>query len=487
MKLWKRIKEHSFELQHVIILFVILVVFQIVLSFLNNYSSSKLISETMNLYKENSAERIANLSATSLELLLEQSMINSEKSTKIREEITLAIDIIINQQMLQQNIDDICILVSLQGMTYAVDDGDALYSFFIEGKKPELQFSIHKYALRKYQDIREEMMTNERIISFLEEDQYFQIFVPFIIHGEYQGAVYLKITPDVTKIRRKISTVYQETSIVFSALILFGLLAMFYITSYTVEERDITKDLLFRERELQLKLEIAHEKEALFTKRIYHAHHKAEKIMGFIKEEIRNLSAKNIGKFKFIVSKYSNFISRVIYDMKWYDPPVHVTRNPMFKTDINEILRFLVEHVFNRVYAGTSGYHFKLDLDENLPKVHINEYVIWETLEPLIQNCIDHNRDREINIILKTHYYADENRSEIIIQDDGIGISAELLEKNENGISKLFLEHISSKKNSENVGYGCYIASEICRKKCGWDIGAANVDDGGSKLIINIS
>jgi len=429
MRLIKRIKEHSFELQHVIILFIILLIFQIILIFLNKYSTSNLISNTMKLYRKDSAERIANLSTTSLELLLEQSLVNNNRSTIFRQDVVQAFNIILSQQMLQVNVDEMCILVRPYQKIYTID-----------------------------------------------------------VHGEYQGAVYLKITPDLTRIKRKISIVFQETNVIFTALILFGLLAMFYITSYTVEERDLTKELLFKEREFQLKKEIAHEKEAIFTQRIYHAHHKAEKIMGFIKEEIRNLTSENIVRFKSIVTKYSNFISRVIYDMKLFDSPIYTTRNTMFHSNINEILNFLVEHVFTRVYSGNSGCHFKLDFDENFPIVSINEYVIWETLEPLIQNSIDHNSEKEINILLKTRYYANEKRAEVIIQDDGKGIDEELLEKNEFGIKKLFLEYISSKKNSEQTsGYGCYIASEICTKKCGWQIDAENCKQGGCRMIITFT
>ena len=46
------------------------------------------------------------------------------------------------------------------------------------------------------------------------------------------------------------------------------------------------------------------------------------------------------------VSKYSNFISRVIYDMKWYDPPLQTIRNPIFRTDLNEVIQFIVETYF---------------------------------------------------------------------------------------------------------------------------------------------
>lgn len=106
---------------------------------------------------------------------------------------------------------------------------------------------------------------------------------------------------------------------------------MYYISSYTVKERDEAKTLFYEEREEHLKDQIDHNKEAMFTKRIYHTHHKAEKVMGFIKEDLRHLTTENISSSKDKLNKYANFISRVIYDMKWYDPPIHTIRNPIFQ------------------------------------------------------------------------------------------------------------------------------------------------------------
>jgi len=310
--------------------------------------------------------------------------------------------------------------------------------------------------------------------------------VPFVLRGEFEGVVYMKISPDLSKIVREISTVYDETSIVFTALILFGLLAMFYITSYTVKERDHAQELLFKEREDQIKSDIEHQKEALFTKRIYHAHHKAEKIMGFIKEEIRNLSEMNISAFKHVATKYSNFISRVIYDMKWFEPPIHATRNPIFSTDINQVIHFLVEYVFQRVYEKNSACEFKLELDPALPPVQINEYVIWEILEPLIQNCVDHNQGQNVIITIQTKYEPSEERSTIHIRDNGKGIDSDLLAFNEESVRKIFLENTSTRENSINSGYGCYIAYELSVNRCGWSLDVQNAETGGAVVVITV-
>ena len=485
MGLFKRIREHSFELQHFIILFIILAVFQFALSYLNKYSSNSLISKTMNLYKEDSVEKIANLSTTSLELLLENNL-NKKNTESNREDIIEAFNIIFSQQMLQENINELCILISKNNKIFAIDDGHSLYCYFFQQQLPKKENHKHKYAVNKYREFRHSFKKAEKIISVLGEDHSFYNYVPLVLRGEYQGAVYLKITPNIDSITEGIIDSYNQMSILFTSLVLFGLLAMFYITSFTVEERDETREMLFKESEDKLKREIEYKKESLFTKRIYHVHHKAEKVMGFIKEEIRNLRADNIENFKYITSKYANFVSRVIYDMKWYDAPIHATRNPMFDSNINEILTFQVNHIFNRVYVQDTGYKFNLELDPELKNVSINEYVIWEVFEPLIQNAIEHNEQNEMIVTIKTHYDSRNHKGYVYIKDNGQGIIPEMLEKGENGIQKIFMENFSSKTENVNSGYGCYLANEIASRKCGWCLKAENAEKGGASIIIII-
>ncbi|NIW80447.1 MAG: histidine kinase, partial [Calditrichae bacterium] len=103
------------------------------------------------------------------------------------------------------------------------------------------------------------------------------------------------------------------------------------------------------------------------------------------------------------------------------------------------------------------NYQFRLDLDENLPQVSINEFVVWEVLEPLIQNCVEHCCDDDIIVFIQTQYVEEKKISRIIIGDNGVGFKPSLLEKNTQGIKKLFMENISTKERNKNSGYGCYI------------------------------
>lgn len=477
-KIFEKLKEYHFEFKHLTVLFLVLFIFQLVVSFINKVSIREFLKTTQDWYQRESVEEIANLTATSLELVLE-SISSVDKLTHIQKKrIIQSLDIIFSQQQLTHNIDKLFLIFRRGNRIITASDGKELFEILIEKNFSNIKSDENDEIIKLYKEIENELKTKEEIKSILFDKTKFHTFIPFVIKGEYFGAVYLQSSPDFSSISSKVISNYDETSIIYLSLILLGLLAMYFISSYTMKERDETQKLFFEEHERNLKKQIAYEKEMAFTKRIYHTHHKAEKVMGFIKEDLRSLSKDNIDEIKYRVTKYSNFISRVIYDMKWYDPPVQAIRNPIFVTDLNEVITFIVENIFRRVSRRSNAYHIITDLDPNLPKVNINEFVAWEIIEPIIQNSIDHGGIENLIIKCRTVYDKEKNISYIMIEDNGKGIEPDLLETNENGIKKLFLENTSTRsKGMQNSGYGCYIAYEMS-KRCGWNIDAINLEKG---------
>lgn len=71
IKVFEKIKEYHFEFKHVTVLFIILFAFQLIVSFINKAAVKTFLSTTQEWYQKDSAEEIANLTATSLELVLE--------------------------------------------------------------------------------------------------------------------------------------------------------------------------------------------------------------------------------------------------------------------------------------------------------------------------------------------------------------------------------------------------------------------------------
>jgi hypothetical protein len=488
LKILDQLGKYKIELRHVTVLFVVLLIFQVIVSSLHKITLQQSLTSTQQWYQQDSAERLANLTATSLELLLESKTGTQALQEADVRKMVQGFNIILNQQLLHQNVQEICILVPHDTTVCAIDEGQVLYNYIFHGlKQVPASETSHDAAIVRYRQVRDKLARNEQIQTVLEGKQTFHVFVPFVPRGEFIGAVYMKNTPDFGFITREIISSYDATSLTFSALILFGLLAMFYISSYTLRARDEAQKLLFEKDRERLTEQIEHQKEVSFTKRIYHTHHKAEKITGFIKEDLRALEANNIDETKARVLKYSNFIARVIYDMKWYDPPIQTIRSPHFETDVNEVLKFLVDNVFLRV-AGKSGpYRFALHLDRRLPMVPLNEFVVWEAFEPLIQNSIEHGGVSDLVITITTERDQGTGESRVIIADNGVGIRSDLLEKDERGVRFLFQENASTKSVvDQHSGYGCYIAHEMATQRCGWRLDAENLPAGGCRFVFTI-
>lgn len=482
------LKSYRLEIRHVTVLFIVLLIFQIIVSFLHKASLQKSLVHTQEWYQQDSAERLANLTATSLELLLESKTQREKQSEAEIRRMVQGFNIVLSQQILSQSVQEVCILIPRDSLVFAVDDGRVLYASIFENLKDVPPSAApHAAAIALYTGLRKQIEAREQIHTIVEGKQTFHVFVPFVPRGEFVGVVYMKNTPDFSFITREMTSSYDETTLTFLALILFGLLAMFYLSSYTLKERDDAQKLLFDKEKEHLTEQINHQKEMLFTKRIYHTHHKAEKVMGFIKDDLRSLSEKNIEDTKARVIKYSNFIARVIYDMKWYDPPVQTIRSPLFRTDLNDVLKFLVHNIFLRVSTNHDKFEFVFDLDEHLPAVPVNEFVAWEVFEPVIQNCIDHGMAQKLVVTMRTRFDQGAGMIQVVISDNGSGIEPALLEKGDRGVKRVFQEHVTT-RGAENghSGYGCYIAHEIATQRCGWDLDAENLQSGGCQFTFSI-
>ena len=487
MGLQEKYREYHFEFKHLTVLFAVIFAFQLLLSVINKSSIEDFLTNTQEWYQLNSAEELANLTSMSLELLIETIDPKVVPTDSERERMVQSFNIVFSQQFLQHNIKEMCVIVKRDTTIYSIDDGRVFYDFIFGGlNSTNFVKPNHINAVNQYKGIEQKLKAQEEIISLIGSESKFDVFVPLVLRGEFIGALYMEMNPDFSTITDRMISNYDETSIIFLSLILLGLLAMYFISSYTVKERDEAQKQLLDEHETIIKKEIEYEKESLFAKRIYHTHHKAEKIMGFIKEDLSRLDESNIQDIKYTTIKYSNFISRVIYDMKWYDPPLQTVRNNIFNTNLNEVILFIVNNIFLRNAYLSNAFSLKTDLDENLPRVPVNEFVVWEIIEPLIQNCIEHGNKPNINVVVATRYNRETMKGYLSISDDGYGFPSDMLATDEKGTKRLFLDTVSTKKlATPTSGYGCYIALEMVRR-CGWEIDALNKPEGGAEFLINI-
>ncbi len=483
-------RKYHLEIRHLTILVFVLIAFQFIILYMNQRSLEKVFVRSQQWYQQDAAERIANLTSTALEMLLE----SKSPKAKLREseirQIIQDFNIIFSQQLLDKNVQSVCILIPTGDSIIAIDDGQQLFDYvFGDVRRPGTEVAAHAEAIRLFKQVRDTLRKVEQTFTLVQGQQVFHVFVPFVPRGEFVGAVYMKNAPDLSFLTQEMSSSYDQTALVYSGLIIIGLIAMFFVSSRTLAERNEAQQLLFEEQKRHLAEQINHEKELLFTKRIYHTHHKAEKIGGFIKEDLRTLTPSNIGEIKHRIGKYASFIARVIYDMKWYDPPIHTIRGGMFRTNINDVIRFIVENIFQRVSDSRSAVEFDLRLDPALPEVAVNEFVLWEVLEPIIQNCLDHAGVEHTRVTITTCFDPGSKESAIIIADNGKGLRPGLLEQDDRGLKRVFLEHVTagSERGKEHSGYGCYIAHELATQRLGWKLDADNPPGGGSAFTFKIS
>jgi hypothetical protein len=484
-----KFSQYRFEIRHIIVLFVVLIAFQIILAGFQKSLVGDFLQQTQSWFQKYYAERIAIVTSASLEMLFQNQQHLRVDGDAVDNSMVYSLNVFLKQQLIQRSIEDVTLILLRDQRIYVINSGQALYAYF-KGTLPPYgaDTTAHpsqglKYFLENQDDLRE----HEKIMSSLSNQKTFDVIVPFVPEGEYLGAMYMRITPDFTFLTDEVRSNFNKVSITLSALIVVGLIGIFVVSSQAVKERDEMQRRFFLEHEDYLKNQIRLEKESLFTKRIYHTHHKAEKIMGFIKHDVRKMNPRNLDELKERVVTYSNFISRIIYDMKWNDQDINTIVNPMFRTNINAVIRFIVRHVFLRISSKNEMFEFKMSLDPSLPPVHVNEFIVWEILEPLIQNSIDHGGKNFVTVCIATRHEKENRTSYITISDNGEGIREELLQSGEKGIMRLFLEHETTRKDSSlHSGYGCYIAYQMAVGKCGWQLAAENLPSGGCRFTITI-
>ncbi|HQN29434.1 MAG TPA: hypothetical protein PLT43_12750, partial [Mesotoga sp.] len=256
-----KIKEYHFEFRHVTVLFIILFSFQLLVSFINKSSIREFLETTQDWYQKESAEEIANLTATAFELGIESINPGERTSPERERQIIQAFDIIYSQQQLTHNVQKL-VLIFQKGDSIAVlNDGSALYSALVRKVTPGSKASSDSEVEELYRTVETDLKATERIKSIIPGKETFHIFVPFVIKGEFIGAIYMLIQPDFSSISNQVISSYDETSVIYLSLITLGLLAMYFISSYTVKERDETQKLFFEEHEQNLKKQINYENE----------------------------------------------------------------------------------------------------------------------------------------------------------------------------------------------------------------------------------
>jgi hypothetical protein len=118
---------------------------------------------------------------------------------------------------MNRNVEEMCVILPYNGRFVAFDLGQTLYTHFYDHQVSDtLADPRYQDAVARYAKIHNAMIKSELITSFQEEQNIFHVYIPLVPYGEYGGAVYLKIHPDVSFISQQILTSFNKTVLIFS-------------------------------------------------------------------------------------------------------------------------------------------------------------------------------------------------------------------------------------------------------------------------------
>ncbi len=222
-KFFEKLKEYHFQFKHLTVIFIVLFAFQLIVSFINKSSIRSFFDTTQSWYQKDSAERLANLTTTTFELLLETINQKKDIDREGQARIVKAFDIIFSQEVLQHNIEEMCVIIKKGNHIYAIDDGKELFRLLYLNSTAGISLtSKHEEALTLYKEVQHFLIGEEQIKSILTSKRTFNTFVPIVLRGEYIGAVYMKNTPDFSFISSQLISNYDETSLLYLSLISSG-------------------------------------------------------------------------------------------------------------------------------------------------------------------------------------------------------------------------------------------------------------------------
>lgn len=122
--------------------------------------------------------------------------------------------------------------------------------------------------------------------------------------------------------------------------------------------------------------------------------------------------------------------------------------------DANEIAKSAASLVHSLVAKATN--HFALRCEQNLPKIKGDFQKLEQVVVNLVQNAAQALKNKSDKVTLSTAFDRKRKSVEIIVEDEGVGISQEDLEH-------IMDPFFTTKRGSGGIGLGLAIASSIVR------------------------
>jgi len=129
-ELKEKLSRYQFEIRHIIVIFSILIAFQIILIFFQKATLSNFLQDTQSWFQKYYAKRLAFVTTTNIELLFENQQRLRARQDTSDAYIVNSLNVILNQQLIHRSVDDIYLILVKEQKTYVIDNGQKLLAYF---------------------------------------------------------------------------------------------------------------------------------------------------------------------------------------------------------------------------------------------------------------------------------------------------------------------------------------------------------------------
>lgn len=141
----------------------------------------------------------------------------------------------------------------------------------------------------------------------------------------------------------------------------------------------------------------------------------------------------------------------------------------MWDVDLDIVIKNSLRLLENMINQSTLK--FELNLSENLPHVRGNSQRLSQVLINLLVNSCEALTDRDQGIYLSSQYIESEDKIDIIVRDEGVGIAKE-------NLKKVMDPFFTTKRNCGGTGLGLSVSSSIVQEHGGELVFSANPGGG---------
>jgi hypothetical protein len=177
-----KLSQHRFEINHILVFFIVVILFQVVLVFFQGSLVTNFLNDAQRWFQKYHAERIAIVTSASLENLFENQQRFRTEGKMDEAQTIYSVNVFFKQLVLQRNIEEIALILLKDDHMYLVSNGQDMNDFF-KGILPAYGVRPHQTpnaGVTYFSSVKEEMLRSERILSDVVDQKTFNVLVPFV-------------------------------------------------------------------------------------------------------------------------------------------------------------------------------------------------------------------------------------------------------------------------------------------------------------------